>query len=177
MKNSILLLVLVASFFSCAHPKPRKPIARTGRLDMSESIAFNKKLFELETKAFKAIMERDTTHTYIDSKRGFWYAYDLQVKGDSITPIKGDEVIFSYDVKAIDSEVIYTREELGDKIYRVDQQDFMQGIQEGIKIMKVDEKVIFLLPSQKGYGVYGDENKIGANMPLIVYLELKEINK
>jgi len=175
MKIKIGLLIVVLSLVSCANPKPRKPIAHTGRMDMDKSIAYNKKLFELEKKAFQSIINKDTLHQYIDSKHGFWYAYDVEMSTDSIRPTKGDEVVFAYDVKALDGQIIYTQQELGDKTYRVDQQDFMQGIQEGIKLMKVDEKVIFLLPSQKAYSYYGDENKIGTNMPLIVSVELKEI--
>ena len=174
---SILVSVLLLAFtlFSCTNSKPRKPVMRTGQIDMTKSIAFNKKLFELETKAFKTIIKKDTLHEYFESKRGFWYAYDVKIEKDSITPKKGDEVIFSYDISAINGELIYAASELGDKTYLVDLQDFMQGIQEGIKMMKVKEKMIFLLPSQKAYGVYGDENKIGTNTPLIVRVALKEI--
>ena len=175
MKYKIIVLISLLVFVSCANPKPRKPITHTGRMDMSQSIAYNKKLFSLEKKAFLAIIAKDTIHQYIDSKQGYWYAYEEKKPLDSITPSKGDEVVFTYDVKAINGEIIYTQQELGKKTYRVDQQDFMQGIQEGIKMMKVDEKIIFLLPSQKAYGYYGDENKIGTNIPLIVSVRLLEI--
>jgi gliding motility-associated peptidyl-prolyl isomerase len=175
MKTSFLLLLSIVFLISCAHPKPRKPITHTGRVDMSESIAFNKRLFQLEKEAFERIMQQDSIHTYINSKYGFWYAYEVENTQDTIKPVTGDRVVFSYDVTGIDGQVIYTKEELGNKTYLVDQQDFMQGIQEGIKFMNVNEKVIFLLPSQKAYAYYGDENKIGTNTPLIVNVELLEI--
>ena len=175
MKAKIIVLIVLLALVSCANPKPRKPISHTGRMDMSQSISYNKKLFSLEKKAFQTVIEKDTLHHYIDSRQGYWYAYELEKPLDTIKPTKGDEVIFTYDVKAINGELIYTQQELGKQTYRVDQQDFMQGIQEGIKMMKVGEKIIFLLPSQKAYGYYGDENKIGTNRPLIVSVILLEI--
>ncbi len=175
MKYKIIVLISLLAFVSCANPKPRKPITHTGRMDMSQSIAYNKKLFSLEKKAFLAIIEKDTVNQYVDSKQGYWYAYEEKNTQEAVTPVKGDEVVFTYDVKTINGAFIYTKEELGEKTYRIDQQDFMQGIQEGIKMMKVDEKIIFLLPSQKAYGYYGDENKIGTNIPLIVSVTLLEI--
>lgn len=171
-----LILIGLLLIISCGNPKPRKPIMRTGSMDMSESIAFNKKLLNYEEEQFKILMKNDTLHSYIDSHYGFWYTYDKKNQLDSIKPIKGDEVRFLYDIKSIDGKIIYSQEELGEKTYLVDQQDFMQGIQEGIKLMKVNEKVIFFLPSQKAYAYYGDENKIGSNTPLIVTVELIEIN-
>lgn len=170
-----MLFIILVGVVSCANPKPRKPIMRKSSVDMTESVAINKKIFRQENQFFRAIIDKDSLHNYINSQYGFWYAYDSEMSLDSITPVKGDEVRFLYDVKSIDGEIIYTQEELGEKNYIIDQQDFMQGIQEGIKFMKVDEKVIFLLPSQKAYAYYGDENKIGSNTPLIVTVELLEI--
>jgi len=175
MKNTLLVFILIGLLTSCGNPKPRKPITRTGNYDMSESVTFNKKLLLHEEKMFQSIMDTDSIHTYHDSHYGFWYTYLTQNKQDSIMPVKGDRVTFLYDIKSIDGNQIYTQEDLGKKEYLVDQQDFMQGIQEGIKMMKVDEKVIFLLPSQKAYAYYGDEKKIGSNTPLIVTVELLDI--
>jgi gliding motility-associated peptidyl-prolyl isomerase len=175
MKYNFAFLIVLVLFISCGNPKPRKPVMRTGNFDMSESVAFNKKLLAHEEIIFKEIMKVDSTHVYHDSHFGFWYTYLTKNELNSITPIKGNEVTFLYDVKSINGKTIYTQDDLGEIKYLVDQQDFMQGIQEGIKLMKINEKVIFLLPSQKAYAYYGDEKKIGSNTPLIVTVELIDI--
>lgn len=175
MKYSLLILSLFFLVLSCANPKPRKPIAHTGGMDLSQSIELNKLLFEQETAFFNKHIQNDSLHTYKASQYGFWYAYEVQNQIDSITPVKGDEVSFLYSIIDTNGQNIYSQEELGEKTYLVDQQDFMQGIQEGIKMMKVDEKVIFLLPSYKAYAVYGDGNQIKPNTPLIVTVKLTSI--
>jgi len=171
----IFILIGFISFISCANPKPRNPISRAGSVDMSATITFNKKILAHEENLFNTIIAKDTLHTYLNSHFGFWYAYDIKKDDNTQKPIRGNEVTFEYEIKNIEGKIIYSKEELGDKTYLVDQQDFMQGIQEGIKLMKVNEKVIFLLPSQKAYAYYGDEKKIGSNTPLIVTITLLDI--
>jgi FKBP-type peptidyl-prolyl cis-trans isomerase len=53
----------------------------------------------------------------------------------------------------------------------------MTGLQNGIKIMKKNEKVTFLFPSHIAYGYHGDNKKIGANEPLICTVTLNNIEK
>ena len=177
MRYSWIIFWVGLMLFSCGNPKPRQPIMRTGSLDISESVALNRKLLEREEQIFKMLMEQDTIHTYTNSHHGFWYAYEVEKQEDSITPVKGDEVTFVYEIESVDGEIIYSQDELGKKKYSVDQEDFIQGIQEGIKLMKLHEKVIFLLPSLKAYSYRGDAKRIKSNTPLVIRVELLEIKK
>ena len=49
------------------------------------------------------------------------------------------------------------------------------GLREGLKLMKEGESITFIFPSQKAYGYYGDENKIGRNVPLICEVSLLKL--
>ena len=57
----------------------------------------------------------------------------------------------------------------------MDKQELFTGLREGLKLMKTGETVTFLFPSQKAYGYYGDNNKIGSNTPLICEVTVKSI--
>lgn len=175
MKASSLFLIGFIVFVSCANPKPRKPVTHRGDVDMSRSVQYNQNLYKREMLLFESFVKEDTTHTFKDSQHGFWYANITEKPQKGDFPKKGDEVVFSYEIKTVQGNIIYSKEELGAKTYFVDQQDFMQGIQEGIKLMKVDEKFIFLLPSLKAYGVYGDGDRIKTSTPLVVTIELLSI--
>ncbi len=175
MKNKLIYFLGLLLAISCGQPKPRKPVAHTGNIDLSRSVEYNKKLSELQNRDFHTYIRHDSTHTYINSHRGFWYTYLNKVEKESPRPQKGQTVEFVYSVKRMDGTDIYTEEELGKKTYVVDKEDFMKGIQEGIKLMKVNERVRFLLPSQQAYGFTGDTNKIGVNTPLVVEVELLSI--
>mgnify|MGYP003656434644 FL=1 len=57
----------------------------------------------------------------------------------------------------------------------MDQQELFTGLREGLKLMQAGETVTFLFPSHKAYGYYGDENKIGTNIPLVCKVTVNSI--
>ena len=73
--------------------------------------------------------------------------------------------------------MIYTREELKNTTYAIDKEELFYGLREGLKLMRSGEIVTFLFPSYQAYGYYGDEHKIGTNIPLIVNVRLNAIKK
>ncbi len=141
---------------------------------MRESVERNKVLNKLEEKIILQKMQLDSLHTYNASSNGFWYFYEKKDTIKTIYPVKGDEVIFSYEIKDLRDSIIYTKEELGDKQYLVDREELISGLQDGIKLMKEGETITFLFPSYKAYGYSGFE-KINSNQPLIYSVHLKKI--
>ena len=141
---------------------------------MSESVERNKELKDVEEEIFRLKMENDTINNYISSEYGFWYYYKEKDTMNNKLVTTGDEVIFSYEVRNLNDSIIYSKEELGDKNYLVDKEELITGLQEGIKLMKEGEVVVFLFPSYKAYGYIGDE-RIGTNEPLIYIVQLKKI--
>jgi gliding motility-associated peptidyl-prolyl isomerase len=80
-------------------------------------------------------------------------------------------------VSDLNNVLIYSQETIGEKTYMVDQQDIIEGLRNGLKLMNEGDIVTFLFPSHKVYGYSGDENKIGINQPLIYKVKLNKINK
>ncbi|MCF6296883.1 MAG: gliding motility-associated peptidyl-prolyl isomerase GldI [Flavobacteriaceae bacterium] len=175
MRNRIFFLLLSILIISCSKPEPRKPIVRKTSSFMSESVKRNKVLNSFEEKLFKIKMERDSLNKYISSEFGFWYSYNKKDSLSNQFPVKGDEVVFSYEIRNFQDNIIYSKEELGDKNYLVDQEDLITGLQEGIKLMKEGEIITFLFPSYKAFG-YSGNDKIESNEPLIYEVHLKIIN-
>lgn len=141
---------------------------------MRESIERNKVLNKLEEGLIMQKMQSDSLHTYNTSPNGFWYFYEEKDTIKSVYPVKGDEVIFTYEIKDLRDSIIYTKEELGEKQYLVDREELISGLQDGIKLMKEGETITFLFPSYKAYGFSGFE-KINSNQPLIYSVHLKKI--
>lgn len=82
------------------------------------------------------------------------------------TPKLGDEVTFEYNITDLEGNVIYSKEELGIMKYRIDKEDFIFALQLGIKLMKVGETIIFVIPSYNAFGISGDGEKIGINQSI-----------
>lgn len=170
--SSFLLLFV---FASCKqHQDARRPISRTSGTFMKKSVERNKKRVASEEDLIKALMKKNTKINYFASSKGYWYSYETKNETDSLTPKKGDVAFFNYELKDLKGNIIYSEVELRPQVYRVDKQDVMTGLREGIKLMRKKEKVNFLFPSHLGYGYHGDNNKIGPNQPLICTVTLND---
>lgn len=174
MKNLLPIIMLTLLCFSCKSPEARMPESVQSGSFLKKSAERNKKLNELEQKQIETIIKSNPDKDYIASESGFWYVYDNKIENDTIQPEFGDIVDFDYNVSNIAGTEIYSKE---NKTYVMDKEELFTGLREGLKLMKPTESVTFIFPSQKAYGYYGDENKIGTNIPLICEVTLNTITQ
>lgn len=167
--------ILLINFFSCKEPQARRPISHSSGTFLKESAERNKKLIKGEEGKIDSIIKSNPKIKYLASQKGYWYHYEIKNEKDTIHPKKGDVTSFEYEVKDLNGNVIYTKEELKPQTYVVDKQNIMMGLRHGIKLMKKTEKVTFLFPSHMAYGYHGDNNKIGTNEPIICTVTLNNI--
>lgn len=174
-KHFILMIGLLTICFACKTPEARKPVSKSTKSYTSSSLKMNKAILEKEENMIEKIIASDSTQNYITSNAGFWYFYNEQNENDSITPKFGDEVEFNYNLVSLSGDTIYSREELGERAYQIDQEEIFTGLRKGLKLMKEGETVTFLFPSHQAYGYYGDNDKIGSHVPLKSTVTLNEI--
>ena len=175
MMNKLLTLILVLLVFSCKTPEARRPVTVKSGSFIDASVERNKMLHAKEKAAIEALMKKQEKN-YIASESGFWYYYNTQTTIDTLkTPAFGDIINYNYNIKSLNGNVIYSTEELKTQTYAMDKEELFKGLREGLKLMKTGETVTFLFPSQKAYGYYGDENKIGRNVPLICEVTVNSI--
>lgn len=176
MKTVVFIICALCLMASCKSPEARKPVSYSSGSFIDKSIERNIKLNEKEQKLFEAHMAQYPENNYLSSNSGFWYYYNTKIENDSLsTPNFGDIVNFDYNLKSINGDLIYSKKELKTQDYAMDKEELFTGLREGLKLMKAGETVTFLFPSQKAYGYYGDENKIGVNIPLICEVTVNSI--
>jgi FKBP-type peptidyl-prolyl cis-trans isomerase len=78
----------------------------------------------------------------------------------------------SFDISDINGNILYKRQE---RNYKVDKEDFIPALQDGIKLMKKGETITFVIPSYSAFGITGDGNKIGVRQPIKSTVTLIEI--
>jgi len=177
MKKLLAILCILTIFISCKAPEARRPISVKSGSFIDQSVERNKKLNAEEHALIRTLIELDVNSEYMASPNGFWYTYNTKIENDSITPKFGDIVNFDYNVKDLNSNIIYTNEQLKQQNYAMDQQELFSGLREGLKLMKAGETVTFLFPSQKAYGYYGDTMNIGTSVPLICQVTVNFITQ
>lgn len=173
--KKLLFCISVLFIFGCKSPDARQPVTKNSGSFIKESAKRNIELNDREHKLIKRLIKKEQDSSFVSSENGFWYKYNFKIKGDSITPKFGDIVNFNYDVKDLNGKLIYSEEDLKTQNYAMDQQEIFTGLREGLKLMKAGETITFLFPSQKAYGYYGDENKIGTNIPLMCQVTVNSI--
>lgn len=179
MKYRIIILFSVILGFSSCQKKAeiREPVSQSGGEYIKESAERNQYIVSDELKAIQQYIKNDSLHKYYQSDSGFWYKYLKANIRDTITPQTGDVVDIEFSIKYLNNEIIYDINETSPKIYVVDKQEIMPGLRRGIKIMRPEERIVFLFPSHLGYGFIGDKDRIGSNQPIICEVFLKEIKQ
>lgn len=175
--NPIILVSFLAILLitSCQkQEEARRPISQASGTFMKKSVARNKKLVASEEDQIKAIMKRNPKIMYMTSSKGYWYSYETKNELDTLTPKKGDIALFNYEITDLNGAIIYSELELRSQTYRVDKQDIMMGLRDGIKLMRKGEKVKFYFPSHMAFGYHGDNKKIGPNTPIICTVILND---
>ena len=176
MMNKLLTVVILLLVFGCKTPEARRPVSvKTGSF-IDASIERNKKL-NADEKVFIENLMKEKNVEYIASESGFWYTYNTKIESDTLQPQFGDVVNFNYNVSTINGTEIYSQTDLGSKTYVMDKEELFTGLREGLKLMKPAETVTFIFPSQKAFGYYGDDDKIGTNIPLICKVTLNTITQ
>ncbi|MFC5046388.1 gliding motility-associated peptidyl-prolyl isomerase GldI [Aquimarina hainanensis] len=173
----LLLFCLGIATISCKTPEARRPLSTSSGSFMSESIHRNKELSAREEALILKIIALDSTNTYIASENGFWYYYQKKDTLTNRTPKFGDVVRFTYNLSDLNNTIIYSEKELDTVTYAIDKEELFLGLREGLKLMKQGEKITFLFPSYQAYGYYGDDHKIGTNIPLKAEVTLNSIKQ
>ena len=174
MKPTLFFILTFLIFVSCKPSEARRPLSNNSGSFIDSSIERNKQLNNREYAQIEVYIQ-DSEKPFQSSEYGFWYAYNIQIETDTQTPKFGDLVHYDFVLKTLEGQVIYPDKKLETQRYYIDQQELFSGLREGLKLMKEGESITFIFPSQKAYGYYGDENKIGSNVPLICDVSLLKL--
>lgn len=171
------ILLIVFSFLACKEPQARKPLSvKTGTF-LQNSVERTKKRLKQENNFILNYIKKDSTNTYINSNKGFWYAYIKQDSTSTATPTFGDQVTYSYSVSDLNNTNIYSQEDIGEQVGYIDQQeDIIEGFRQGLKLIKQNEEIKYIFPSQLAYGYRGDGQRINVNTPIVCTITLHKIN-
>ena len=176
MMKKLLSILIFSLFIACQTNEARRPIQyKTGSF-LDASIAANKAINNQEYNLIKTFIS-NSKENYTRSSYGFWYKYDVKNIKPGYKPKFGDRVYYSYVVKDLNGNWIYSPNETQEKNYYVEQEDLFTGLREGLKLMKKGEKITFIFPSQMAFGYYGDRHKIGADTPLIYQVTVRDIHR
>ncbi len=173
--RTVLFLFVLVFFVNCRGPEPRRPVEVKSGSFFKESVERNKALLAEEEKLIKKIIEKDTLHEYSNSPNGFWYYFESKNDTATYAPKTDDQILFSYNLVTFANDTLYSMEEIGPTSYVVAKEQLFSGLQNAVKLLKINERATFLFPSLQAYGYHGDGDRIGPRTPLKSTVELHTI--
>ncbi|PTM02915.1 MAG: hypothetical protein DA405_11930 [Bacteroidetes bacterium] len=143
----------------------------------NSSIEAHREFLELEKKSIQNyIADRN-----LDLQRngtGIYYRIENNPVFDSIINVQsGDEVTYHYKISLLNGSELYSSSADAPAILRVDKEDAEIGLHDALKLMRLGDKGLFILPSHRAFGVSGDQNKIPPFTALVYDLEIVDIQK
>ncbi len=168
----ILHIALVLVLFSCTEePKPKK----TPEWNTDKSTKMNEELAIEEDINIRLYLAQHENWKVEETGTGLRVVVLKATNGQKAEA--GMDAKVQYTIKLLDGTEVYKTPDDELDVFRIDNSEMESGIHEGIKRMRVGEKVELIFPSHLAHGLVGDMEKIPPLSPLVVDIELIELEK
>lgn len=168
MKTGVILfLVLLLSFLSCrSDNSSQKTAVKPGKNEMAD---LNRFLIQKDREVIENYIERKNL-TMTESPTGLWYSVNKEGNGEYLKD--NDRIYMEYECSLLDGTLCYSSAELGPKDIVVGKTDLEQGLNEGLRLLKVGGEAIFILPPFLAYGLVGDGKKIPPRTSIVYSIRI-----
>jgi FKBP-type peptidyl-prolyl cis-trans isomerase len=152
--------------FSSCQKKAQMPSNKIVEEDSTSTnmIKLNKLLAEVEDKEIKSYIQKSKVQ-YQASPLGFWYHIDQQGTGKQIND--GTDVVIEYEVGGLSGNTFYNYTQAKRIEMTINKSKYERGFNYGLTLLKEGAKASFIIPSQLGFGLLGDRNKIPPRAVLV----------
>lgn len=167
MIKTIFVCPLLLVFIACGNSDGEK---RPPNWNNEKSVKMNKELAVDEDIAIRMYVSQHSNWKVEETGSGLRIIRLKEVVGEFAK--SGFEAEVEYRVTLLDGTVCYQTAKDEVDIFKIDQSNIETGIQEGIKKMRVGEKVKLIIPNHLAHGLVGDMDKIPPLTTLVVDIQL-----
>lgn len=101
--------------------------------------------------------------------------YFIYYHGNGPGAEKNRIAVVKYSLKLLNGNPVYSSDSTGPKEFLIGHGLDEPGLQEGVSMMHVGDRMKLIVPSHLGYGLLGDNNKIPPNSVLVYDVELTDL--
>jgi len=168
--NKWLSITFVMLLVSCGNDEKPK---QDPEWNTEKSIEMNQDFAEEQDLDIKMFLSRFEGKEIIETGSGLRYMPITKTEGEQAKV--GQDAKVEYKISLLDGKVVYQTPSDELDIFKVDNSQVESGIHEGIKRMRVGEKAKLIFPSHLAHGLVGDMKDIPPLSPLVVDIELIEL--
>lgn len=174
LRSAITFLVFVSSFLSCTQRDNNGSGSqeRTG-VSKEDLMRANQFLVGKDMELIKAYTQRRGWDIEFTSTG---LGYQIYEHGEGRKVEKGKLVTLNYTLSLMDGRVCYSSDSDGPKTFRVGQGGVEAGLEEGILLLKMNDRARFIIPPFLGHGLIGDQNRIPPRAVLIYEVEVTGVS-
>jgi|SRR5690606_19183657 len=173
LKIRLFSLALISvTLLGCKKNPPQYPTVYSNDGFMEYSKKFNKQLKDSEDKDIQLYIQKHS-EDFLPTNAGFFMT---RTEVENVRNVKDfDTIRFNYQVSDMEDQIIYSYEDIGEQLIVMGQSSMIPGIEYGLKRMSEGEYAKLLVPSSLAYGVDGDREDIGVDVPLVIEIKLEDI--
>ncbi|MCE9538663.1 MAG: FKBP-type peptidyl-prolyl cis-trans isomerase, partial [Bacteroidetes bacterium] len=171
---SLFFLLSVSVFQSCSDGHKK-----TTRNTNLQSKDFQDKLIVANKMYVR--QESDEINNYVKHKgwkmttTGTGLRYMITNKGNGAAAEVGKYAKVNYKISLLDGTLCYSSDSTGAKVFLIGRDNVETGLHEGIQLLHVGDKAMFILPSHLAHGLMGDDSKIPPKASVIYDIELLSV--
>ncbi len=168
---NLIVLLVISGIQSCGDGH-----TKTTKNTNIQSKEFQDKLIEANKMYVKR--ENDEIDQYVAHRgwkmttTGTGLRYMITQKGDGELAVNEKQAKVKYKITLLDGTLCYSSDLTGPKVFVIGKDNVESGLHEGIQLLHVGDKAMFILPSHLAHGLIGDENKIPPHSTVIYDIEL-----
>lgn len=164
----ILFLILTVLFLGCQSAvDPTRDKEKVDNLQMMDDslLNYNRNIVEAERQEIDDFINRYKWEMQMTSTGLRYMVYQ---KSSGLSPKQGASVSISYSIKLLNGNLVYQSNASKPVTFTIGKGEVTNGLEEGVLLMKQDERAKFVVPSHLAFGLLGDLDKI-PNRAILVY--------
>ncbi|HTA61774.1 MAG TPA: FKBP-type peptidyl-prolyl cis-trans isomerase [Bacteroidia bacterium] len=157
-------------YVSCTDKPKQKPIVVNYSKLKEDIIEVNKPAVVMESDEINAYVK---AHNYDVKTTGTGLRYMFIKENVKENKIEGgNRVKVNYKVSLLDGTLCYSSDTKGPKEFLVGADKVESGIHEGVQLMHLHDKALFILPAHLAFGLVGDRDKIPPKVAVVYTIEV-----
>jgi FKBP-type peptidyl-prolyl cis-trans isomerase FkpA len=156
--------------FGACNEDPR-PSQSTRHLSMIADtlVKYNRGIVRTEDQEIEDFIAR---YGWKMEKTATGLRYMFIKKGSGMKTAKSRVAVLKYTLRLLNGNLCYSSDVNGLKEFKIGYGGVESGLEEGILLMRVGDRVKFIVPSHLAFGLLGDQDKIPQHASLVYDIEL-----
>ena len=165
-----MYIVHCTLYISCTDKPKQKPVVVNYNKLKEDIIQVNKPAVVMENDEINAHIK---AHNYTMQTTGTGLRYLFIKENTKEKKIEsGNRIKVNYKVYLLDGTLCYSSDKKGAKEFTVGADNVESGIHEGVQLMHLHDKAIFILPAHLAFGLIGDRDKIPPKVAVVYEVEV-----